>query len=313
LRATAVALAPQRRRKGTEGGVARGRSSGPKSTLFDVVMQAEAEQQARRSGPSRSPRTDSANVSGRAASGPGKRPVVVRNLFRDVSPEVPSAGDAPRQPSFIATTPQPSSTPSLTDTLLGRAGRTPPAGPDRVVLAPLTPHLLRTKRRPKSTRQRALDVQQRQALGADPEGPVSRTHHRVEVAAAEASSYSQRNVSKSEMKALAAVFGGAVGVFALTALVMWPTLRGPRQDRASAQLKAELEAELSVASKRTPESESEVDRRAVIGADPLVPASMMGSFATPYWQPSAAEVVAMLEARAAPLVAAASGKAPAAT
>jgi hypothetical protein len=172
-------------------------------------------------------------------------------------------------------------------------------------MAPLTPQQLRSKRRPKSTRQRAVDVQLRQASGSEEAlAPVSRKYHSTSVAAAEASSYSQRNVSGSEGRAMAGVVASAVAAFVLCAGAAWPMLRDTR-DRKSMQLQRELDMELSAARRHVPDSESEVDRRAVIGADPLLPQSMLSSFATPYWTPSADEVLSMIELRTAPFMAAA--------
>ena len=106
---------------------------------------------------------------------------------------------------------------------------------------------------------------------------------------------------------MAGVVASAVAAFVLCAGAAWPMLRGNRdaRDRKSMQLQRELDLELSAARRHVPDSESEVDRRAVIGADPLLPQSMLSSFATPYWTPSADEVLSMIELRTAPFMVAA--------
>jgi hypothetical protein len=262
----------------------------PKS-LFDVVMRDEARRADRRQQktppPSRSHRTASRNLPTAVRGGSVKsssRPQVIRpEQLHEAAPAATSSADS----GAAAFTPANSVSAAL-------AGVTAaPGNSQTVVLAPLAPAQVLFRRRPRSARQRAEDAT---ASSAE----TKRGGHRPSrqwvplQRIIDNASMGGRGLSVSALHAVATV---SAGLIVLCGCLLGLVLHR-RQTVASSAARADWEVReyirsLSAGPPATPESESVVDRAAA-GSNPLLPSTMLDSFATPYWKPDAVTVLDML-------------------
>lgn len=311
----------------SRGIIARRGRHGPASSLFDVVMQHEADAAAQRASdrrkpaPSRSSRR-AAPVPPTAAASNRRVSVVALPLVAESDAPSPKLGtkwfETAKQLAGVTLSsskivemlsPSSSGQAAVTSTSGShiREATDQPDGTltgDKVLLTPLTPPQLRFRRRPRSARQEQ-EQQAKAARRGGGAGAVAATpsrqflsaHGQPSPAALEdvggLAAFSRRLAHAAGPIMAATVAAASFAVWTAWRCYTSGVLPNPAASPINAGYVAEFRS-LTAGPTGPSDSESEVDRRNRIGSQSAVPSAMLESFHTPYWKPDAATVLTLM-------------------
>jgi hypothetical protein len=270
----------QSRHRSSKSGDGYGEGLEPPSSLFDVVRQheaVEAEQRAaRQRKPTQARSTRTSGAMPNVVPG-GRRPTLLRpEVHGAAAPPPEAAASAPR--GLVQTV-------RYAAQVAAAGGRSPS---DAVLLTPLTPAALRSRRRPRATRGEGALLTESQRAAPAP----SRQRMPDAVARKEAERFGHGfdDESQSIVAKVSAAIVAFCAVCTMAAYSIRPGHYALRGDTSEA-----LQT-VSAGGQANAESESVVDGRA-IGANALLAGPTTASFATPYWTPSTDAVHRMLLGR----------------